>query len=260
MDKKNIGDTYNEYAEVQKNCFFTLLEFLLENSDKKIDKVLDLGCGNGTNTVLLQKEFGVKAIVGIDKSSEMIEYAQNSYEKNGINFLTKKIEDLAFDSEFDLIFSNATMQWVEDMSGSIIRLKSALKDKGVLAFSVFGPETYKELKTALSKCLDRDVRLQSDFFMDFDSMGQILKHCFVNVETKEKIVEKRYASISALFESIKFTGTTGKNNLNGVFWTPGLLKRVEEEYMQKYNNISVTYQLGYFLCSGNKISKSIKEV
>ncbi len=103
--------------------------------------VLDIGCGPGNSTSVLKKTFPQARIVGIDSSPEMIEKARASCED--IEF---RLCDIAADLEnlesYDVIFSNACLQWVPGHRTLIPALLEKLNDGGVLAVQI--PMNYKE--------------------------------------------------------------------------------------------------------------------
>jgi SAM-dependent methyltransferase len=72
------------------------------------EKILDLGCGDG---VLTQKlaELGVE-VIGVDSSTEMVAAAR----KLGLDARVMNATALAFDNEFDAVFSNAVLHWIKD--------------------------------------------------------------------------------------------------------------------------------------------------
>lgn len=77
---------------------------------KKGDRVLDVGCGTGTLTILAKKEVGEEGCVcGIDAALEMIEVARKKASREGvdIDFRPGVIEALPFeDSSFDVVLSS----------------------------------------------------------------------------------------------------------------------------------------------------------
>lgn len=96
-------------------------------------KVLDLGCGPGTSTAVLQSVFPKAEILGIDNSQDMLEKARSSYPS--LSFAEVDIEhDLSsLGAGYDVVFSNACLQWVPDHESLLPRLLSLLQSGGVLA-------------------------------------------------------------------------------------------------------------------------------
>jgi len=70
------------------------------------ERILDVGCGDGTLTEKIAEREAT--VLGIDNSPEMIAAAR----QNGIDALLVDVADMAFSSEFDAVFSNATLHWI----------------------------------------------------------------------------------------------------------------------------------------------------
>jgi SAM-dependent methyltransferase len=72
------------------------------------ERILDLGCGEGT---LTEKLVALGAqVVGIDSSPDMIAAAR----RRGLDARMMDARSLAFKDEFDAVFSNAVLHWVKD--------------------------------------------------------------------------------------------------------------------------------------------------
>ncbi len=70
------------------------------------ERILDLGCGDGT---LAQRLSGMGCeVVGVDSSPEMIEAAK----ADGLNAFVCDGHELPFSSEFDAVFANAALHWM----------------------------------------------------------------------------------------------------------------------------------------------------
>ena len=76
-------------------------------------RIIDIGCGPGNSTAQLRDRWPQAEIMGIDNSEEMIRKAGNTYPdmKWAVHDI---IEDLSGLGLFDLVFSNAVIQWVPD--------------------------------------------------------------------------------------------------------------------------------------------------
>ena len=101
------------------------------------ERILDLGCGDGALTAKLARLVPGGMVVGIDASYGMIEVAKQKQGKN-VRFLLMDINNLEFDQEFDIVFSNATLHWVSDHRSLFKRVQSILSHGGVLRFNFVG--------------------------------------------------------------------------------------------------------------------------
>jgi trans-aconitate methyltransferase len=90
---------------------------------QKNERILDLGCGDGTLTSELAK---IATVVGVDASAEQIAACQ----ARGLDAHVADGNALAFDNEFDAVFSNAALHWMRDPDGVIASVWRGLKPGG----------------------------------------------------------------------------------------------------------------------------------
>ncbi len=92
------------------------LEKTLEMADdckiNKGSKVLDIGSGKGITAIHLTQKYGC-SVVGVDLSSDMVDYAKKSVEQKGlfqkISFMNLDAEELPFDDNtFDVVFAECS--------------------------------------------------------------------------------------------------------------------------------------------------------
>ncbi len=93
-------------------------------------RVIDLGCGPGVLTARLFEALPEARLTGLDSSPEMLEKAR-ALERPGLNFRLGRVEELA--GSYDLIFSHAALQWVDDHERLFPRLFRHLAPGGQLA-------------------------------------------------------------------------------------------------------------------------------
>ncbi len=94
--------------------------------------VVDIGCGPGNSTKVLQEVFFNADIIGIDNSPNMI--AKAKAENPNIKF--RLCNALSLEGKYDLLFSNACLQWIPSHDTLIPLLMDKLNDNGVLAVQV----------------------------------------------------------------------------------------------------------------------------
>lgn len=93
-------------------------------------KVVDLGCGTGELTKRLAERLPDSDVLGIDTSEEMLEKARE-LERPGLRFEKRDLRDL--EGQWDLVFSHATIHWVEDHHTLIRKLFEHTAPEGQLA-------------------------------------------------------------------------------------------------------------------------------
>lgn len=99
---------------------------------RKINSIIDIGCGPGNSTAVLKKLFPDAKLTGIDSSPDMIEKARREYP--GLQF--RLCSAAALTGKFDLLFSNACLQWIPDHKKLIPELMGKLNPGGVLAVQI----------------------------------------------------------------------------------------------------------------------------
>lgn len=97
-------------------------------------RVIDLGCGPGNSTALLAARWPGAKLEGLDSSAAMLEDARAS----GVpaTWILDDIAAWAPQAPYDVIFSNATFQWLPNQDALLPRLMSFVKPGGVFAFQV----------------------------------------------------------------------------------------------------------------------------
>ncbi len=94
--------------------------------------VVDIGCGPGNSTKVLRDFFPNADIIGIDNSPNMIKKAKAEY--SNIDF--RLCDALSLKGRYDLLFSNACLQWLPNHDMIIPFLIDKLNDGGILAVQV----------------------------------------------------------------------------------------------------------------------------
>jgi len=131
-------EIYNEFKNIRFRPFYDLSDLIVgEQSMKSID----LGCGTGEQTAILTERFPSSYFLGIDSSPEMLEKSK-SLENNRLNFKIATTETiLEEDENWDLIFSNAALQWSDNHQELFPKLISKLNKNGQLAIQMpYQPE------------------------------------------------------------------------------------------------------------------------
>ena len=98
------------------------------------ETIIDIGCGPGNSTQILHRRWPDADIVGLDSSQKMIEKARQDYP--GQKWIVGHAADLDTKQKYDIVFSNATLQWVPNHDVLIPRLFDAVNKNGVLAVQV----------------------------------------------------------------------------------------------------------------------------
>jgi trans-aconitate 2-methyltransferase len=96
--------------------------------------VIDLGCGPGNSTQVLRRRWPHACVTGLDSSVEMIEAAGEKHPDG--RWVLSSIEEWSPDTLFDVVFSNAALQWLPDHGSLVERLFGHVAPGGALAFQI----------------------------------------------------------------------------------------------------------------------------
>lgn len=125
------GEEYKNASAHQKEWGNQIITELRLNGNERI---LDLGCGDGALTAQLAARVPQGSVLGIDASRSMIDTALQ-YQSPNLTFLLKDINNLDYEEEFDLVFSNAALHWVLNHPALLFHVYNSLKKGGLLRFN-----------------------------------------------------------------------------------------------------------------------------
>jgi trans-aconitate 2-methyltransferase len=122
--------------------------------------VIDLGCGSGEITALLHARSGAAATLGIDSSPAMLDDAA-ARAGGGVRFERSDIADsihLAAPGAWDVVFANASLQWLTDHRALFTRLRDALAADGQLAVQM--PANFDHPTHTIADSIGRDFGME----------------------------------------------------------------------------------------------------
>lgn len=131
-----------QYLKFQKERTQPALDLAARLEYDSPAKALDIGYGPGNSTAVVKARFPGARVIGVDSSQNMVETAQKDHPE--LEFIQWDITtDLdALPHDFDVVFSNACLQWVPDHPSLLPRLMGFLKPGGLLAVQI--PMNYQE--------------------------------------------------------------------------------------------------------------------
>jgi len=178
---------YNRFAGEREQPFWDLARLLHPTN---APAVVDLGCGDGRLTAALHERIGAASTLGVDSSRSMIDAAA-AHTSDDVTFALGDIGTWEHPATYDVVFANASLQWVPDHAAVLARWVRSLKPGGQIAVqvpsnadqathrlaaelgaellaepppdpvahNVLAPEVYARLLDELG-CVDQHVRLQ----------------------------------------------------------------------------------------------------
>jgi malonyl-CoA O-methyltransferase len=237
LDKKAVwrafdraASSYDQHAVLQHEIESRLLE-RIEFKRFEPGVVLDLGCGTGSASHSLARQFKQAMVIALDWSTAMLaETGAGERAGPGSTGLVCRINadmhalPLATRS-VDLVFSNLVLPWSYDLPAIFREFRRIMNPDAMLIFSYFGPDTLYELKQAW--------RVVDDFphvndYPDMHDIGdELLAAGFREPVMDAERLTLQYQDVMSLMRELKgmgahnvacqrFRGLTGKARLKGM--------------------------------------------
>lgn len=217
LDKKIICRHFNNAAE----CYDTasiLQDEIAKRLTERLDyiklqpsKVLDLGSGTGKLSKGLLKRYPKASVIALDLALEM---AKKSKKQGGwrrkLQTVCADAEQLPIKSEcVELLISNLMLHWCNDLNNTFVGFHRVLAPNGLLLFTLFGPDTLKELRQSWG---DVDNTAHTSDFPDMHEVGDaLLQAGFINPVMDMEVITMTYDSVDQLMKDIKTTGSSNSH-------------------------------------------------
>jgi ubiquinone/menaquinone biosynthesis C-methylase UbiE len=136
---------YSSNSSAQKNWRFELLSKL---HFKGSERFLDVGFGDGKLSAEVAISLPKGSVLGIDLSKEMITFSRNHYPPEkfpNLAFMQMNASELNFDSEFDIVFSNAVLRWLKALETALRCFWKSLKPYGTFLAQFGGKGNVAEI-------------------------------------------------------------------------------------------------------------------
>ncbi len=225
---------YDIFSVVQRG----MAERLVEQIEREPSSILDLGCGTGYLTALLHRRFPQAQIDAVDFAPAMIEQARARVPD--ADYLTCDIEELELEpGSYDLIASNATIQWLTEPEQTMARLAESLSARGELQLATFGPRTFWELDEVLGELgCERGLNLLSA-----QKWETLLAGAGISRIRAQSCEERfSYPDCAAFLRSVKSSGAGYTPHL----LAPGTLAEGMRRYDKRFSNgsgVRVSYEI-----------------
>lgn len=166
------------------------------------DTVLDVGCGEGSVTIPIAKR--VKKVIGLDSSTQMLEYLEKRANDNGIGnieTILRPIEEIKYEDigDVDVVICSRSLNGIIPIDKVLLELNK-IADKYVF-ITVFGPENKK-----IEKDFDRELGIKTEDFPDYNYFFNILFNLgiYANIERFDLNNYREYGSIEEAMDNGKF--------------------------------------------------------
>lgn len=195
----------------------------------KIDPsgVLDAGCGEGADLSLLQNQYGKAYVLGVDAAPAMLSEARDrqmaalssvnrllakwlpgklgAARGQGAGLVCGDFSQLPLAAQaVELVWSNLALHWHPQPDRVFAEWRRVLKVDGLLMFSCFGPDTFKELRAAFAGV---DTAAHALPFVDMHDLGDMLVNVGFSTPVMDmEVITVTYASPEKLLADVRAWG------------------------------------------------------
>ncbi len=236
-------DKYDENAFVQRIMAEKLVEVLREykktcqddntESINEFQTILELGAGTGILTRELVQKLRFKNYYANDLSEKSEQYIKNIFDDqftihdSQFTFLKGNALKIKPPRKVSLIAANAVFQWLENLEKAAEYFSMMLESDGIIAFTTFTPQNFKEIRDLTGLSLD---------YKTPEQIRRALKgYKILHMEEFEHTLT--FQNPLELLAHMKHTGV---NSLSQN-WSFADVKDFCDRYTQKYPQITLTY-------------------
>jgi len=255
FDRKMVREHRNRAARTWQDFDFLHKE-VAERLCERLDDVvrdfplaLDIGCHGGEIGELMNGRSKIGHLIQCDLSEGMIGRAK---EKGAASVIADE-EFLPFAAgKFDLIMSNLSLHWVNDLPGTLLQINRCLKPDGLFIGTMFGIESLRELRQSLSDAemeVDGGLSPRISPFADVRDAGMLLQRAgFTLPVVDADAITVSYENPLKLMKDLKGMGENNKvlerrKNLT----KRSLIFKAAQRYMDEFRDadgrIPATFQV-----------------
>jgi malonyl-CoA O-methyltransferase len=173
--------------------------------------VLDAGSGTGHGGELLRRRYPRALQVALDIAPGMLARARSRapWWRRALGGAPRPVcgdlERLPLAAgSVDLAWSNLTLQWCNDLPAAFAGVQRTLRTGGLFMFTTFGPDTLKELRSALGRA---DGYTHVNRFVDMHDIGDLLVAAgFADPVMDMEFITVTYPAFDALLREIRAIG------------------------------------------------------
>lgn len=240
-DRISLHEKYSTNKQGWFNWLFNQIDF------SKVNRLLELGCGNGKLWQENRIDLRNREIFLSDISEGMVEEVRNKLGSD-FNCIVADAEKIPFkDSYFDTIIANHVLFYLNDLYLGLKEISRVLKPNGILYCSTYGKNHMKEI-TEIVQNFDSQINLSNHSLYDIfglENGESILKKYFSNVQRMDYQDSLEITESKPLIDYI-MSCHGNQNEILG----PRLneFKEYIEELLKNNGKIVVTKQAGLFVC------------
>jgi len=228
-------NTYSREAIVQKRI---ANELILELSSFFVPsniRLFEIGCGTGFLTQKIIENIELDELIVNDITNTSMNKIQELIDKYDVShkFIKGDAEEIDYPTQIDVVLSSSTIQWFKNKQLFFDKVFSSLNPDGIFAFSTFGCDNYKEIKSLTGVGLE---------YQSMEEITEMLSHNFKIISSSEWIEKKEFDTPLSVLRHIKQTGV---NAIQKTYFGKQKLLSFTENYKHRFsisrNKVSLTY-------------------
>ncbi|WP_300703708.1 methyltransferase domain-containing protein [uncultured Campylobacter sp.] len=225
--------SYDENAIIQEYMAKKLLSIL---TNENFNGIFEFGCGTGkfSKKIISKLKFKTLILNDINAYNLAFDDKRVEFKQFDMNFIEN--EDV-FLKKFDLITSNACMQWL-DIKKLIYNLKEMLKDEAFLLLSSFTKDNLWQIKES------------TGFSLQYLSLNEIKKLFETDFEILHLSDEELTIEFDCVLDIFRHLKLSGVNSLGKFFISKTFLK----EYEKKFGT-NLSYKPLFLLCKNKNLPR-----
>lgn len=240
-DRISLHEKYSANKQGWFNWLFNQIDF------SKVNRLLELGCGNGKLWQENKIDLRNREIFLSDISEGMVEEVRNKLGSD-FNCIVADAEKIPFkDSYFDSIIANHVLFYLNDLNLGLKEIDRVLKSDGILYCSTYGKNHMKEI---------------TEIVQNFDSRISLSNHSLYDIfglENGEDILSKYFSNIQRMDYQDSLAITESKPLIDYIMSCHGNqneilgprlneFKEYIEELLENNGKIVVIKEAGLFVC------------
>jgi malonyl-CoA O-methyltransferase len=226
----------------------TRLEARLDYIRISPQTILDLGAATGFTSQLLTQRYPKAQIIACDEAENLLR--QQKPNRRWFSFKKSTSQSLLCseglrlslaDNSVDLVFSSLFLPWYSSSEPFFEEVFRILKPGGLLLFSSFGPDTFKELKKVTTEIL---TEMPINTFKDMHDVGDILlRNRFVDPVMDMEMLTLDYENFTKMMADLRFQNVLSASSII----SRQVYQQCRERYrtLAKENYLPLSYEIIY---------------
>lgn len=227
--------SYNSHALIQKQITCEMIQMIVDLGFKDFRKAFEVGCGTGFLTRRLIENLLIDKLIVNDITSISENHINNISRKlnKDIEFLCGDAEKILMPQKNCAIFSSSTIQWFNGLSSFFDKVSINLKKQGLFAFSTFGTNNFKEIKSSTGIGLK---------YYDLKSLETLLSQNYNILDKKEWTQALEFEHPISVLQHMKKTGVNG---ISRRYFGKKQLSDFIQNYLRNYSTVNSSVTLTY---------------